>query len=85
LAGVLRELEIAEELRDTAVSTLVQLLEVYTPPGEERRIERTWMRVCASLGYRRAWRDEVGNYFASAEAAAGQLCWSATSTRCRAS
>jgi LysW-gamma-L-lysine carboxypeptidase len=66
LAGILRELEIAEELRDTAVSTLVQLLEVYTPPGEERRIERTWMRVCASLGYRRAWRDEVGNYFASA-------------------
>jgi hypothetical protein len=34
LAGILRELEIAEELRDTAVSTLVQLLEVYTPPGE---------------------------------------------------
>ncbi len=52
--------------RETAVSTLVQLLEVYTPPGEERRLERTWFRVCSDLGYRDFWRDEVGNYFAAA-------------------
>ena len=44
---------------------LIQLLEVYTPPGEERRLEHTWYRICRKLGYPRAWRDEVGNYFAS--------------------
>ncbi|MEM1944607.1 MAG: hypothetical protein QXX57_02565, partial [Nitrososphaerota archaeon] len=51
--------------RETAVTTLVQLLEVYTPPGEERRLERTWNRVCSGLGFEKVWRDEEGNYFAS--------------------
>jgi LysW-gamma-L-lysine carboxypeptidase len=51
--------------RETAISTLVQLLEVYTPPGEERRLERTWTRICTGLGYTKIWRDEEGNYFAS--------------------
>ncbi|MEM0383686.1 MAG: M20/M25/M40 family metallo-hydrolase [Candidatus Caldarchaeum sp.] len=59
--GELRSSEISKE---TAVATLVQLLEVYTPPGEERRLERTWFRVCGDLGYAKVWRDEVGNYFA---------------------
>lgn len=51
--------------REDVVSTLVQLLEVYTPPGEERRLERTWNRVCDNLGYKDVWRDEVGNFFAA--------------------
>ncbi|MEM4417769.1 MAG: M20/M25/M40 family metallo-hydrolase [Nitrososphaerota archaeon] len=51
--------------RDLAVTTLIQLLEVYTPPGEERRLERTWSRICMTLGYNKFWRDEVGNFFAS--------------------
>ncbi|MDW8083977.1 MAG: M20/M25/M40 family metallo-hydrolase [Candidatus Caldarchaeum sp.] len=54
-----------EIYRENVVSTLVQLLEVYTPPGEERRLERTWYRICGELGYRDVWRDEVGNYFAA--------------------
>ncbi|MEM2236804.1 MAG: M20/M25/M40 family metallo-hydrolase [Candidatus Caldarchaeum sp.] len=59
------ELKAIEVYREPAVSTLVQLLEVYTPPGEERRLERTWFRICADLRYHRVWRDELGNYFAS--------------------
>jgi len=55
-------LEIDSEL---AVKLLVQLLEVYTPPGEERRLEHTWYRVCRELGYPKSWRDDAGNYFAS--------------------
>ncbi len=51
--------------QEMAVSTLIQLLEVYTPPGHERRLERTWNRICTSLEYPKIWRDEVGNYFAS--------------------
>ncbi|MCS6784353.1 MAG: M20/M25/M40 family metallo-hydrolase [Candidatus Caldarchaeum sp.] len=54
-----------EIYKEAVVSTLVQLMEVYTPPGEERRLERTWYRVCGDLGYRDVWRDEVGNYFAA--------------------
>jgi len=50
--------------RTKVVSTLMQLLEVYTPPGQEKRLERTWMRVCEELGYHDVWRDEIGNYFA---------------------
>jgi len=61
----LGELRALEVYREEAVSTLVQLLEVYTPPGEERRLERTWFRICGDLRYHRVWRDEVGNYFAS--------------------
>ncbi|MCS6769159.1 MAG: M20/M25/M40 family metallo-hydrolase [Candidatus Caldarchaeum sp.] len=61
----LGELKSTEISRETATATLVQLLEVYTPPGEERRLERTWFRICGDLGYRKIWRDEVGNYFAS--------------------
>jgi len=44
---------------------LVQLLEVYTPPGQERRLEHAWQRVCRELGYPKIWRDESSNYFAS--------------------
>jgi len=51
--------------QEQVVSTLIQLLEIYTPPGEERRLEHTWNRICRNLQYQRYWRDENSSYFAS--------------------
>ncbi|MDJ0269150.1 MAG: N-acetyl-lysine deacetylase [Aigarchaeota archaeon] len=50
---------------NVVVKVLVQLLEVYTPPGEERRLEHTWYRLCRELGFPRSWRDETGSFFTS--------------------
>ncbi|HID04195.1 MAG TPA: N-acetyl-lysine deacetylase [Candidatus Caldiarchaeum subterraneum] len=51
--------------QEQVISILIQLLEIHTPPGEERRLEHTWNRICRSLQYPRYWRDENSSYFAS--------------------